>query len=143
MREGLRQTLESSNIDSKNTESTKGIAKIVNISSSAGSLRDSRFGFLHGKEGLPASGYGISKLALNGLTIKMAREPSGEGIQACAICPDVTDTRGLGFGRPVEVSAKGVVERIVDCNIDSVLDSRVRCLESNAKFYRDGEIIEW
>ncbi|MBT1162378.1 SDR family NAD(P)-dependent oxidoreductase [Bifidobacterium sp. SO1] len=83
--------------------------RIVNVSSGAGSYGDPQYGFLHGAMGIPASGYGISKLALNGLTIKTAKELAADRILVNAVCPDITDTFGSGmFGRPVEVSAKSV-----------------------------------
>ncbi|KAB8286837.1 SDR family oxidoreductase [Bifidobacterium ramosum] len=83
--------------------------RIVNVSSGAGSYGDPQYGFLHGSMGIPASGYGISKLALNGLTIKTAKELAADHILVNAVCPDITDTYGSGmFGRPVEVSAKSV-----------------------------------
>ncbi|KFI94137.1 KR domain protein [Bifidobacterium saguini DSM 23967] len=83
--------------------------RIVNVSSGAGSYGDPQYGFLHGNMGIPASGYGISKLALNGLTIKTAKELAADHILVNAVCPDLTDSFGSGmFGRPVEVSAKSV-----------------------------------
>ncbi|KFI52253.1 SDR family NAD(P)-dependent oxidoreductase [Bifidobacterium biavatii] len=83
--------------------------RIVNVSSGAGSYGDPQYGFLHGSMGIPASGYGISKLALNGLTIKTAKELAADHILVNAVCPDITDTYESGmFGRPVEVSAKSV-----------------------------------
>lgn len=83
--------------------------RIVNVSSGAGSYGDPQYGFLHGSMGIPASGYGISKLTLNGLTIKTAKELAADHILVNAVCPDITDTYGSGmFGRPVEVSAKSV-----------------------------------
>lgn len=82
--------------------------RIVNVSSGAGSYDDPDYGLKYGRFG--AMGYGISKLALNGLTIKMARELKRYGILVNAVCPDVTNTFGDGssFGRPVSVSAKSV-----------------------------------
>ncbi|PLS25798.1 SDR family NAD(P)-dependent oxidoreductase [Bifidobacterium imperatoris] len=83
--------------------------RIVNVSSGAGSYGDPQYGFLHGNMGIPASGYGISKLALNGLTIKTAKELAADHILVNAVCPDLTDSFGSGmFGRPVEISAKSV-----------------------------------
>lgn len=83
--------------------------RIVNVSSGAGSYGDPQYGFLHGSMGIPASGYGISKLALNGLTIKTAKELDADHILVNAVCPDITDTFGSDmWGRPVEVSAKSV-----------------------------------
>ena len=81
--------------------------RIVNVSSGAGSFDDPDYGLRYGKYG--AMGYGISKLALNGLTVKMARELSEYGILVNAVCPDVTDTYGNGFGRKVSESAKSVI----------------------------------
>lgn len=80
--------------------------RVVNVSSGAGSYDDPDYGLKYGQFG--AMGYGISKLALNGLTVKMAREFKKYGILVNAVCPDVTDTFGGGFGRPVTVSAKSV-----------------------------------
>ncbi|MBW3080066.1 SDR family oxidoreductase [Bifidobacterium saguinibicoloris] len=81
----------------------------------------------------PASGYGISKLALNGLTIKTAKELAADHILVNAICPDITDTYGSGmFGRPVEVSAKSV--------------TRAATLPDDGPtggFFRDGRPLPW
>ncbi|WP_295774190.1 SDR family NAD(P)-dependent oxidoreductase [uncultured Limosilactobacillus sp.] len=81
--------------------------RIVNVSSGAGSYDDPDYGLRYGKFG--AMGYGISKLALNGLTVKMARDLAPYGILVNSVCPDVTDTYGSGFGRKVADSAKSVI----------------------------------
>jgi len=75
--------------------------RIVNVSSGAGSLH-----FMNG--GAPA--YGISKVALNALTKKLASELSGTNILVNSVDPGwtATDMGGKG-GRPVEEGAKGVV----------------------------------
>lgn len=83
--------------------------RIVNVSSGAGSYDDPKYGFLNGTIGIPCSGYGLSKLALNGLTIKVAKELKFDNILVNAVCPDVTDTFGMGYGRPVQESAKSVI----------------------------------
>lgn len=60
--------------------------------------------------GIPCSGYGISKLAVNGLTVKLAKELEKDHILVNVICPDITDTFGFGgWGRPVEESARSVI----------------------------------
>jgi NAD(P)-dependent dehydrogenase (short-subunit alcohol dehydrogenase family) len=75
--------------------------RIVNVSSGAGSLH-------YMGSGTPA--YGISKVALNALTRKVASELSGTGILVNSVDPGwvATDMGGPG-GRPVEEGAKGVV----------------------------------
>ncbi|PLS26311.1 SDR family NAD(P)-dependent oxidoreductase [Bifidobacterium parmae] len=107
--------------------------RIVNVSSGAGSYGDPRYGFLRGSMGIPASGYGISKLALNGLTIKTAKELAADHILVNAVCPDITDTYGSGmFGRPVEVSAKSVTWAA------TLPDDG-----PTGGFFRDGEPLPW
>jgi NAD(P)-dependent dehydrogenase (short-subunit alcohol dehydrogenase family) len=78
-----------------------GFGRIVNVSSSAGSLH------FMGK-GAPA--YSISKTALNALTCKLAAELLGTGILVNSIDPGwvATDMGGAG-GRPVEEGVKGIV----------------------------------
>lgn len=83
--------------------------RIVNVSSGAGSYNDPQYGFLNGMEGIPCSGYGLSKLAVNGLTVKMAKELASDHILVNAVCPDITDTFGMGYGRSVQESAKSVI----------------------------------
>lgn len=107
--------------------------RIVNVSSGAGSYGDSQYGFLHGTMGIPASGYGISKLAVNGLTLKMAKELAQYHILVNAVCPDITDTFGSGiFGRPVAVSAKSVTWAAL------LPDDG-----PTGGFFRDGEALPW
>ncbi|MBP1737200.1 MAG: short-chain dehydrogenase [Oscillospiraceae bacterium] len=83
--------------------------RIVDVSSGAGSFGDPQYGFLNGALGIPCSGYGLSKLAVNGLTLKTAKELQSAKILVNAVCPDITDTQGAGMGRPVSENAKGVV----------------------------------
>ena len=107
--------------------------RIDNVSSGAGSYGDSQYGFLHGTMGIPASGYGISKLAVNGLTLKMAKELAQYNILVNAVCPDITDTFGSGiFGRPVAISAKGVTWAAL------LPDDG-----PTGGFFRDGEALPW
>lgn len=107
--------------------------RIVNVSSGAGSYHDSQYGFLDGAMGIPCSGYGISKLAVNGLTVKTAKELAENHILVNAVCPDITDTFGSGmFGRPVEVSAKSVIWAAV------LPDDG-----PTGGFFRDGKRLPW
>jgi NAD(P)-dependent dehydrogenase (short-subunit alcohol dehydrogenase family) len=75
--------------------------RIVNVSSGAGSLN-----YMEG--GTPA--YGISKVALNALTRKLAAELKGTVILINSVDPGwvATDMGGHG-GRPIEDGAKGIV----------------------------------
>ncbi len=78
-----------------------GYGRIVNVSSGAGSLH-----FMEG--GTPA--YGISKVALNALTRKLASELRETGVLVNSVDPGwvATDMGGRG-GRPVGDGAKGIV----------------------------------
>ena len=78
-------------------------------------------------------GYGISKLALNGLTVKMAKEFAPYRILVNSVCPDTTDSFGSGmWGRPVEVSAKSVIWAAL------LPDDG-----PTGGFFRDGERLPW
>ena len=74
--------------------------RIVNLSSGAGAL-----GYM------PHSppGYGVSKAALNALTIKLAAELQGDGILVNAVDPGVVATDMGKRGRPIPEGARGVV----------------------------------
>ena len=107
--------------------------RIVNVSSGAGSFEDPQYGFLHGTVVRMPMGYGISKLALNGLTIKMAKEFAPYRILVNSVCPDTTDSFGSGmWGRPVEVSAKSVIWAAL------LPDDG-----PTGGFFRDGERLPW
>lgn len=85
-------------------------ARIVNVSSGAGSHGEAQFG-LATNRGAVAS-YGVSKAALNALTVKFAAELAGTGILVNAVCPGLTATapgmEAMG-ARPVSEGAAGVV----------------------------------
>jgi NAD(P)-dependent dehydrogenase (short-subunit alcohol dehydrogenase family) len=79
----------------------RGYGRVVNVSSGAGS-------FAEGLEG-PAA-YAISKAALNALTVRLAREASGD-VKVNAACPGWVRTRmgGSGAPRTVEQGADTIV----------------------------------
>lgn len=83
--------------------------RIVNVSSGAGSFNGPR-GLQEQSGGLPA--YGISKAALNALTVKLSRSLLETGILVNAVCPNFTatypGTEEMG-ARPVPEGAAGIV----------------------------------
>ena len=85
-------------------------ARVVNVSSGAGSHGEMQFG-LTTNHGASAS-YGISKAALNALTVKFAVELEGTGILVNAVCPGLTATapgmEAMG-ARPIPDGAASVV----------------------------------
>jgi Short-chain dehydrogenases of various substrate specificities len=96
-----------------------GHGRIVNISSGAGSYDDPDFGIINFPgpalsllDAYPLTPYAITKLALNGLTIKMGKEFKADNVLVNAICPGFTATRpgSAEFGaRPVSESIKGII----------------------------------
>jgi NAD(P)-dependent dehydrogenase (short-subunit alcohol dehydrogenase family) len=84
--------------------------RIVNVSSGAGSFEDPVFGLAHHFSKVPV--YGITKLALNGLTIKLATQLKESKIKINSVDPGFTatypGTEEWG-ARPVEEGAKGIV----------------------------------
>lgn len=104
-------------------KSTK--ARIVNVSSGAGSLNDM-------SPGTPA--YSASKAAMNVLTIQLAAKLRSNDIKVNAVCPGWvrTDMGGMNATRSVEEGAKGIVW--------------AAALENDGPtggFFRDGKPIRW
>lgn len=106
--------------------------RIVNVTSGAGSYGDPVYGLLKDSEQFPVLGYGVSKLAENGITVKLAKEVKKDGILVNSVCPDVTDSMGYGFGRPVEISAKSVTWAV-----------KLPDDGPTGGFFRDGEELPW
>lgn len=100
-------------------------ARIVNVSSGSGSLEEMT-------QKTPA--YGISKAALNFLTLKLADELKGTGILVNAVCPGWvrTDMGGSNAPRSVAEGAEGVVW-LADLGGDG----------PSGGFYRDKKRIDW
>lgn len=99
-------------------------ARVVNVSSGAGALTDMG-------AGTPA--YGVSKAALNALTIKLAADLRRDAILVNAVCPGwvATDMGGRG-GRPVAQGAASVLWA-ADLPDDG----------PTGGFFRDGRPIAW
>ena len=95
---------------------------IVNVSSGAGALSGMTGG---------TPGYGVSKAALNALTIKLAAELAEDGILVNAVCPGWVAT-DMGGGRPVADGARGVVWA-----------ATLPADGPTGGFFRDGRRIAW
>jgi NAD(P)-dependent dehydrogenase (short-subunit alcohol dehydrogenase family) len=107
--------------------------RIVNLSSGAGSFADSNFGLA--VTGGAVTSYGISKLALNGFTVKLASELKSSSILVNAVCPGFTATypgAEAQGARPVRDGAASVVWAALLPNDGP-----------SGKFFRDGKPINW
>lgn len=103
----------------------RGYGRVVNVSSGWGSLRE-------GLSSAPAA-YGVSKAALNALTVRLAAEVSGD-IKVNAVCPGWVRTRmgGPQATRSVEQGAAGVVWA-----------ATLPADGPNGGFFRDGKPVPW
>ncbi|MEL7120975.1 MAG: SDR family NAD(P)-dependent oxidoreductase [Bacteroidota bacterium] len=108
-------------------------AVIVNVSSGAGSFGDPIFGLPVHPSNVPV--YGITKLALNGLTVKMARQFEGSNIKVNSVCPGFVatypGTEEWG-ARPVSEGAKGIVWA-----------ATIGKDGPHGGFFRDGKALSW
>jgi NAD(P)-dependent dehydrogenase (short-subunit alcohol dehydrogenase family) len=107
--------------------------RIVNVTSGMGSYEDPVFGFRH-FPGL-LSNYALSKLTLNALTLKVARELEAERFQVNAVCPGFTATyEGLEEmgARPVSEGAASIVWA-----------ATLPADGPTGGFFRDGQPLPW
>ncbi|AWX43648.1 3-oxoacyl-[acyl-carrier-protein] reductase [Flagellimonas maritima] len=107
--------------------------RIVNVSSGAGSFGDAVFGLAHHFSKVPV--YGITKLALNGLTVKLASQFKDGSIKINSVDPGFTATypgTEKWGARPVEESAKGIIWA-------ATLPED----GPSGGFFKDGESIDW
>lgn len=107
--------------------------RIVNVSSGAGSFGDPVFGLANHFSKVPV--YGITKLALNGLTVKLARQFKETKIKINSVDPGFTatypGTENWG-ARPVSEGAKGIVWA-------ATLPED----GPSGEFFRDGQTLSW
>jgi NAD(P)-dependent dehydrogenase (short-subunit alcohol dehydrogenase family) len=96
---------------------------IVNVSSGSGALDGM---------GAETPAYGISKAALNALTIKLAAALKPKGVRVNAVCPGWVATDMGGGGRPIPDGAKGVVWA-----------ATLPADGPSGGFFRDGRAISW
>ncbi|MBB3258655.1 NAD(P)-dependent dehydrogenase (short-subunit alcohol dehydrogenase family) [Paraburkholderia bannensis] len=97
---------------------------IVNVSSRAGALN---------RIDASAPAYGVTKAALNALTISLAKDFADRHVLVNAVCPGwvATDMGGHG-GRPVSKGAAGIVWA-----------ANLAADGPSGGFFRDGEPISW
>jgi NAD(P)-dependent dehydrogenase (short-subunit alcohol dehydrogenase family) len=99
-------------------------ARIINISSQMGALRNLNGGY---------AAYRLSKWALNGFTLILASDLNNSNIKVNSICPGWCHTDMGGAGAP-KSPAKGAETAVWLATEQSIV---------NGKFYSDKQIIEW
>lgn len=107
--------------------------RIVNVSSGAGSFGDPIFGLANHFSKVPV--YGITKLALNGLTVKVARQLKDTKIKINSVDPGFTATypgTEQWGARPVSEGAKSIIWAI------TIPDDG-----PSGEFFRDGQKMNW
>ena len=106
--------------------------RVVNVSNIAGSFgADAGLIADHSAPGSTWA-YGVSKAALNALTVKFASELRDEGVLVNAVCPGYTATRPDSGGRPIEEGAAAIVWAT------NLPDDG-----PTGGFFRDGEPLPW
>lgn len=116
-----------------------GDARIVNVSSGAGAFWDPDFGLVNnpGFEmsqfgDVPIGSYALSKLAINGLTLKLSQDFRDANILVNSVCPGLVSTYPGSPGRSVEDGARSIVWAAT--------------LPNNGPtglFFRDGKQLPW
>jgi NAD(P)-dependent dehydrogenase (short-subunit alcohol dehydrogenase family) len=109
-------------------------ARIVNVSSGSGAYNGEGYSLTNPWRGI-ISTYSLSKLALNGLTLKAALDLQNDHIMVNAVTPGLTATYDVFAdfgGRPVSEGAKSIV-----------LAATLPKGGPTGKFFKDGEIIGW
>ena len=107
--------------------------RIVNVGSGAGSFTDPQFGLIALSNGFTI--YGISKLALNGLTVKLAQELKDTTIKVNSVCPGFVAT----YPGMAENGAKPVSE-----GAESIYwAATIPADGPNGGFFRNGQKLDW
>jgi NAD(P)-dependent dehydrogenase (short-subunit alcohol dehydrogenase family) len=109
-------------------------ARIVNVSSGSGSYAGEEFSLLNPWRGV-ISAYSISKLALNGLTLKAALDLKNDNILVNAATPGITASYEIlakSGGRPVSEGAQSIV-----------LAATLPKGGATGQFFKDGKVIGW
>jgi len=108
-------------------------ARVVNVSSGAGSHGDEAFGLA--RRGGRAASYGVSKAALGALTATLAAELDGAGILINAVCPGLTAT----WPGAVQMWARPVADGAASVPVAAALPEG----GPYGGFFRDGRPLAW
>ncbi len=108
-------------------------ARIVNVSSGAGSHGDTVFGLRTGNGMGPS--YAVAKAALNALTSSLATELAGTGVLVNAVCPGFTAT----FPGGESMGARPVVDGAASIVWAALLPDG----GPTGGFFRDGKELPW
>jgi len=108
-------------------------ARIVNVSSGAGSHGDAAFGLTSGNPMGPS--YAVAKAGLNALTALWAKELAEEGILVNAVGPGFTATFEGGEAMGARPVAEGAASVVWACELSD--DG------PTGGFFRDGEPVPW
>lgn len=108
-------------------------ARIVNVSSGAGSHDEPNFGLT--ARGGAAASYGISKAALNALTSSLAAELAGQSILINSAGPGLTAT----FEGAEHMGARPITEGAASIVWAATIDDD----GPNGGFFRDGQQLPW
>lgn len=108
-------------------------ARIVNVSSGAGSHGDAAFG-LNTDNGMGTS-YAVAKAALNALTVKVSRELRDDRVLVNAVCPGFTAT----FAGGEAMGARPVAEGAASILWAALLPDD----GPTGGFFRDGKPLPW
>ena len=108
-------------------------ARIVNVSSGAGSHGDSAFGL--DTDNSMGTSYAVAKAALNALTVKFAREERAHGILVNAVCPGFTAT----FEGGAQMGARPVADGAASVAWAALLPDD----GPTGGFFRDGQPLPW
>jgi len=113
-------------------QSERGI--ILNISSGMGAFHDKDMGLLNfDKATIP--NYSLSKLIMNGLTVKAAKDLKDDGILVNAACPGFTAT----YEAFVAMGARPIEESLPGLTWAATLPDG----DKSGQFFRDKELIPW
>lgn len=107
--------------------------RVVNVSSGAGSHGDELFGMT--TQNAMGTSYAVAKAALNGLTVKLAREEPAPTVRINAVCPGFTAT----FEGGAEMGARPVAEGAASVVWAALLEAD----GPTGGFFRDGKPLPW